>query len=118
MTTVALNTSNAVTLDADGNGTAQIGPTGGSEVWTVDMVHVKTNQAPGAIISEAQCTIYAGATVDDSGFVDATGTGSTGDSTDSAGAWPISVGAYIWAVWTGGDPGAQGIVRVTGSKDV
>lgn len=118
MTAVPLNLSNAVTLDGSGNGTVRLGPAGGSEVWTVAIVHVKTNQAPASIASEAQCFIYSGPLADDTAFVDSTSSGSTGDSTDSAAAWPVSIGEWIWAVWHGGDAGAQGILRVTGTRDI
>lgn len=118
MTTVPLNSSNAVKLDGSGDGTVRLGPSGGSETWTAAYVHVQTNQAPGSIVNEAQCFIYAGTAADQTGFVDSTSSGSTGDSTDSASAYPLTVGEWIWAVWTGGDPGAQGILRVTGTREI
>lgn len=118
MTTVTLNSYAPVTLDSSGNGTAQIGPASLRETWTVAMVHVKTNQAPADIVNEAQCFVYAGPDTSDQYFVDSTSSGSTGDSTDSAGACPLAVGEYIWAVWQGGDAGAQATVRVTGTKDL
>jgi hypothetical protein len=118
MTTVPLNLSDSVTLDSSGNGTARLGPSGARETWTAAMVHVKTNQLPSAIVNEAQCFIYAGPQADDTAFADSTSSGSTGDSTDSAGAYPVTIGEFIWAVWKGGDSGAQGIVRVTGTKEI
>lgn len=116
MTTVPLNESGVVVLDASGNGTAKIGPLGQGETWNPAVVHVKTAQAPAQIVNEAQCFIYAGGQPVDSFFADSTSSGSTGDSTDSAGAYPIGKGEWIWAVWSGGDAGAEGIVRVTGTK--
>lgn len=118
MSTVTLNMSNAVTLDSGGNGTARLGPAGGGETWNVAYVHVKTNQAPASIVNEAQCFVYAGTTADDNSFADSTSSGSTGDTTDAASAFPVSVGQWIWAVWHGGDPGAQGIIRVTGTREI
>lgn len=110
--------SGNVTLDAGGNGQAQIGPINASEVWTPQVVSVKTNQAPGDITLEAQCRIFAGPDTSDLYFVDGTLSGSTGDSTDRVAYQEISVGAFIFAVWTGGDPGAEGIVNVYGTKQV
>lgn len=115
-TTVTLDMSNSVTLDANGNGTAKLGPAGAAETWQVANVHVKTNQAPGSITHEATCYVYAGTSADDTAFADSTFTGSSGDTTDAAAAVPLTVGEWIWAVWHGGDPGAQGIVRVSGSR--
>lgn len=118
MTTVLLNPSNAVTLDGSGNGRVQLGPVAAGEIWTCSFVHVKTNQKPGTVKSEAQCVIYSGATPDDTAYVDGTLSGSTGDVTDAAAAYPVIVGEYIWAVWTGGDPGVQAVMRITGTKEV
>lgn len=117
MTTVPLSLSDAVKLDGSGNGKVRLGPSGARETWTVSYVHVQTNQAPGTITNEAQCFIYIGAASPDQ-FVDSTSSGSTGDSTDSASAYPLALGEYVWAVWNGGDSGVQGILRVTGTKDV
>lgn len=118
MTTVPLNESATVTLDASGNGTAKIGPAGQGETWTPAYVHVQTGQEPGTIVNEAQCYVYAGPQAASPYFTDSTSSGSTGDSTDSASAYPLSKGEFVWAVWSGGDAGAQGIVRVTGTKDI
>jgi hypothetical protein len=118
MTAVPLNLSNSVKLDSSGNGTVRLGPTGANETWTVSVVHVKTNQAPASIVNEAQCFIYSGYTATDEYFADSTSSGSTGDSTDSAAAYPVTLNEWIWAVWKGGDAGAQGVVRITGTKDV
>lgn len=105
-------------LDGAGKGTAKIGPAGPQERWTVSRVHVKTNQLPTGITNEAQCFVYAGPAAADQYFVDSTSSGSTGDSTDSADSYELGYGDFIWAVWLGGDPGAQGVVRVTGTKTV
>lgn len=107
-----------VTLDAGGNGQVQLGPVNASELWTAQVVSVKTNQAPGAVVNEAQCRIYAGPDTSDPYYVDGTLSGSTGDSTDRVAYQQIGVGAFVFAIWTGGDPGAEGIVNVYGTKQV
>lgn len=118
MTTVPLSESAPVTLDSNGDGTARVGPTGQGETWQPAMVHVKTNQAPGDITNEAQCRVYAGPQAADAYYSDGTLSGSTGDASDAVSAYPLSKGEFVWAVWHGGDPGAEGILRVTGTKDV
>jgi hypothetical protein len=116
--TERLNLTNAVKLDGSGNGTVRLGPSGARETWTVSYVHVQTNQAPASITNEAQCFVYSGTAADEGAFVDSTSSGSTGDSTDSASGYPVTIGEWIWAVWSGGDPGAQGILRVTGTREI
>jgi hypothetical protein len=120
MTDVSVNLSQSavVTLNALGNGTAQLGPLNQRESWAPAVVSVKTNQAPGAIINEAQCKIYAGPDTSDSNYVDGTLSGSTGDSTGNVAGQSVVCGEYISAVWTGGDAGAQGRVIVSGTKQL
>jgi hypothetical protein len=114
--TVQLNQSAVITLNGAGNGTAQLGPLNAREMWLPEVVSVKTNQAPGTIVNEALCKIYAGPDTSDSNFVDGTLSGSTGDSTGNASGQSVDCGEYVFAVWSGGDAGAQGRVNVTGSK--
>jgi hypothetical protein len=116
--TVTLNQSAVVTLNGSGAGTAQLGPIGQRESWTPAVVSVKTNQAPGSIVNEAQCKIYAGPDTSDSNFVDGTLSGSTGDSTGNIAGQTVVCGEQVFAVWTGGDAGAQGRVIVSGTKQL
>jgi hypothetical protein len=116
--TVTLNQSAVVTLNGAGAGTAQLGPIGERESWAPAVVSVKTNQAPGSIVNEAQCKIYAGPDTSDSNFVDGTLSGSTGDSTGNVAGQSVVCGEYVFAVWTGGDAGAQGRVIVSGTKQL
>lgn len=115
---VDLNQSAVVTLNASGNGTAQLGPISARETWQPAVISVKTNQAPAAIVNQAQCSVYVGADATDQNFVQGTLSGSSGDSTGNAAGRTIDVGEYVWAVWTGGDPGAQGRVNVIGTKQL
>jgi hypothetical protein len=115
--TADLVTSAVVTLDANGNGTALIGPINARESWQPQVVSVKTNQAPGTVINEAQCRIFCGADTSDPNYVGGTLSGSTGDSTGNISA-TVYCGQYVFAVWSGGDAGAQGRMNVTGTKQL
>lgn len=115
MTNVTLNESGlSLLFDTNGNGIAQVGPLTAREIWHPENVHVNvsTNTA------EATCSIYVGNDTSQANFRDATFTGSSGDSSDRVNADVIKKGQYIYAVWTGGDPGALGVLSVTGTKDV
>ena len=116
MATVTLNQSAVVTLNGAGAGTARLGPVNGREHWILAAVAVKTNQAPGSIVSEAQCKVYAGPDASDTWFAGGTLSGSTGDSTANVAGQILDCGEYVWAVWSGGDAGAQGRVNVQGTK--
>lgn len=115
--TVPLNQSAAVTLNSSGNGTAKLGPVSLRESWTPEVVSVSTNQAPGTVTNEAQCQVFLGEDTSQPNYVGGTLSGSTGDSTDNV-TGPVTCGQYIFAVWTGGDKGAQGQLNVLGTKDI
>lgn len=110
---VQLNQSAPVTLDGSGNGTAKLGPRNARETWYPTLASVGTNQA--AVTAEAQCKVYEGSDPSQANFVGGTLSGSTGDSTDGV-RGPLEVGEYVWAVWTGGDPGAQAYLNVQGTR--
>lgn len=114
--TMTLSQSGVVTLNGAGAGTAQIGPRNGRETWAPAVASVKTNQAPGSVVNEAQCRIYAGPDTSDTNYVDGTLSGSTGDSTANIAGQVITCGEYVFAVWTGGDAGAQGRLNVSGTR--
>jgi hypothetical protein len=82
-------------------------------VWRPTQVSVKTSTA----VNSPTCNVYAGFKVSDQFFVDGTYTGEKA-STDSIGGQELWLGQFVWAVWTGGDPGAQATVTVTGTKDI
>lgn len=116
MQTVSLGpeASAVISLDVNGNGTAQVGPLSSRETWTPVNVHVSVSSAD----SESTCNIYVGNDKSQSNFRDATFTGSSGDASDRINADIIKCGTYVFAVWTGGDPFAQAIMTVTGTKTV
>jgi len=110
---VPLNQSAPVTLDGSGNGTARLGPVSLRETWTPEVASVSASSA----VNEAQCQLFEGEFAEQQYFIDGTLSGSTGDSTDHL--WgPLTCGQYVFAVWTGGDPGAQAVLRVRGTKDI
>lgn len=117
MTTVQIRgASNSVTLNASGNGIAQVGPQSAREIWHPANAHVSANI--GQVTNEAQCIVYVGATVGPNNFRDGTLSGSSGDVTDAINNDEITNGNYVFAVWTGGDPGVQATLNVTGEKDI
>jgi hypothetical protein len=103
-----------VQLDGSGNGTAKVGPKSAREVWRPENVTVSANNNP---TNEAQCQIFVG-TQYDMRLRDSTESGSTGDGTGRCGNDRVKCGAYVWAVWTGGDAGQYAKITVTGTKEV
>lgn len=116
MRTVPLNESIPVTLDINGNGTAQLGPDEPAAIWRPTTVHVTVNTN----VNEASANIYAGPSTSQQYFVDSTQTASSGDSSDRITGKVISRTQlrYVWAVFTGGDPGSTAVLNVTGTKDI
>jgi hypothetical protein len=115
MQTVPLNVTQTVVLNGSGNGTAFIGPISAREIWSPANVHVQVQQP---VTNEATCNIYVGDTPLQRNYRDSTFSGSSGDNTDRVNADTVKSGHYIWAVWSGGDPGMQATMNVTGSKSV
>ncbi len=103
-----------VVLDSSGDGTAKVGPAGTREAWQplVASVICSSNN------SEARCRVYLGDSEATWRFIDGTLSGSTGDSTGNVAGLPVPFGRWIWAVWTGGDPGATATLTVNGTKTV
>ena len=112
MRQIALRAKAYVTLDENGNGTAYTGPLSPGEVWSglTVAVSVATN------ISEAQCRVYTGAAPTPGYFGDGTLLGSTGNSTQNVD--DVRVGGNVFAVWSGGDAGAQATMVITGTRQV
>lgn len=119
MTSVALNATASVTLDSSGGGTAKVGPASAGETWQPQVASVVVSPVPPAatVANSPVCKVYVGADVGDTTFIDGTWTGEQ-DSTDNVRASSIRQGQYVFAVWTGGDPGAGATLIVTGTKDV
>lgn len=105
---VPLSTSAQVVLDADGNGTAEVGPTAQGETWSAGFTAAVSTQEID-ITSEALCRVYCGGR-----FIGGTTWGSTGDS--STNTPQLSAGQVVMAQWAGGDPGATAILDITGTR--
>lgn len=114
MTLASLNETVTVILDGTGNGTAKVGPLSAREVWTPQNVHISVSTD----VNEAVCNIYVGDSADPRNFRDATSSGSIGDSSDRVNADVVKCSQYVWAVWTGGDPGSIATLNVTGTKTI
>ena len=93
-------------------GTAQIGPRNQREVWYPEVISVSASSNA----SESTCRIYAGPDATPANFVDSTETGSTGFSTYPTTNRTVHCNEYVFAVWTGGDLGAQGRLVIVGTK--
>jgi hypothetical protein len=111
--TLPLSEAAFVTLDASGNGTARVGPNAHGVVWKPSRVAIKTSSA----VLSPVCQLFIGNTATSENFIDGTFTGQQ-NATDSVVGQELRLRQYVWAVWTGGDVGAQATLTVTGSKDV
>lgn len=108
--TAQLNKAASVTLDANGNGMATLGPDQGPPNWRIDGVILQTNRPGVAPIPRA--VVYS------------TGTGAqnteglTYDGSFDQGAADITLtrGQQLIVTWTGGKPGDIATVTVTGEK--
>lgn len=100
-------------LDGTGALTLKLGPESAREIWHPSDVHVSANQGA---TNEATCTISFGDN-QTRRFVDATNSGSFGDSTSKM-PKTVKKGDFIWAQWAGGDAGVQATLTVNGEKDV
>lgn len=110
-----LDESAFVVLDGSGNGTVKLGPLTARETWMPANASVRVNRNP---TNESQCQIYVGQTATDENFRDNTFSGSSGDTSGKVGGRSVAKGDYVWAVWTGGDPGQRACLNVTGTKNV
>lgn len=112
---VPLQVSVPIVLNGSGNGIASAGPLSAREIWYPGNVHVAANANP---TSQAFCQVFVGPDTTASNYRDSTGFGSTGASTGACNADVIRSGWRVWAVWTGGDPGVQAVLTITGTKSV
>ncbi len=113
MPTLPLDESAFVTLNGSGNGTAKVGPAAHGVVWKPSRVKVKTSTG----VLSPVCQVFVGTSPTPENFCDGTFTGQQ-NATDAIVGQEVRLGCYVWAVWTGGDIGAQATITVTGSKDV
>lgn len=114
MRRVALRESSVVTLDANGAGTAKVGPLSARETWYPSNVQISCATK----VIESKCDVYVGLDTSSSSFRDHSERGSSGESTGSCSADVLKSGMNVWAVWTGGDANTEATLTVTGLKDV
>ena len=108
---IPINIAATVTLDASGNGIAKLGPNVGQR-WNVLTASVLI---PTPNVKIPPCNIFVGGAPTSQFFVDGTYTGNL-DSTSRTAGYIITAGGYVWAVWTGGDVGAQATLSVIGQQ--
>lgn len=113
MTSLPLSESVSAILNASGNATVRIGPNAPGVVWKPTVVAVRTSTA----VLSPVCQVYAGSSATPDNFVDGTFTGQQ-NNTDGIAGQVLRLGQYVWAVWTGGDVGAQAVLTVTGTKEI
>lgn len=115
-TSLPLSETGSVTLDGTGKGTVRMRPPSAREHWLPTLASVSVSSSN----NEAQCRIYVGGAAIQASFVDGTLSGSTGDSTDRVSGYDVNASQqpYIFAVWTGGDPGAQATLVLAGTKEI
>ena len=93
-------------------GIAQIGPLNKRETWYPESISVSASSA----VNQAACSIYAGPDTSQPNFIDSTTQGSSGFTTYPTASRIVRAGEYVFAVWTGGDVGAQGRLNIQGTK--
>ena len=98
---------------AAGTATALVGPSGGGDSWSLDQCSVSTSVG---LLDSSQCIVFVGPQPVPQCQVAPTLAG--GGSQFGLGGIGLSYGWFVWAVWTGGTPGATGTLRVTGQKTV
>lgn len=101
--------TNQVTLDGTGGGSCRILVEGAGIVFAPRLAIVSTSTAT----KLPECILYRGSAQAPVTVLDNTFTGN-GDSTGKVGGTLYYTGQAIWAVWSGGDPGAQALLQVYG----
>ena len=96
-----------------GNAQAQVGPQGLGTAWALDQCYVSTSVGQ---LDPAQAIVYVGPVILPNTAVTSSIAG--GGSQFALGGLAVPDGWFVWAVWTGGTPGAQANLRVTGQKTV
>jgi hypothetical protein len=111
MNSYPLTTNASVTLGGSGNGTVSLGPQVGQR-WRLRTASILI---PNAILIP-QCKIYMGGAALDPFFIDGTYTGALA-STSNVNGRPLTNGQRIFAVWTGGNPGAVATLTIAGTVE-
>jgi hypothetical protein len=101
------------TFSGAGAATAQIGPSGLGQSWSLDQCYLSTSAGQ---LDAAQAQVFVGPLALPQYAV--TGSLQGGSSQFGLGGLGVPDGWYVWALWTGGTAGALAYLRVTGAKTV
>ena len=99
-----------VKLSAAGAGQCALTPPSGTR-WDLRLAAISTTGAT----RMPQCFLYLGNSSGPLTLVDSTNAGNAASSGKVAGA-PLYAGTYLWAVWSGADPGAVGTLQLYGNQ--
>lgn len=112
MPSITLSESASVTLDANGNGTAGLGPDSarGPATWDVSTVVIQTSRPAQAPIPRAQ--LY----LDQVSPSQSQGLTYDGSFSQGGGSLTVTRGSTLYCVWTGGQAGDVATFTVTGTK--
>lgn len=116
MRTLGLNRPLTITLNASGNGTAQLGPASPGEVWRPTSVQISSGGTV-TVATLATCFIYAGALADASHLVDTT-YNVFGAASGIISGRVIYPGQFVFAVWKGAAALASATLVVSGTRTV
>ena len=102
-----------VNLNGSGAGTAQLGPTGHGQVWTVNSISVRTAQTVST--GTCQCLVYVGDRASAENFLDGTFSGDTGDVFDTP--VTLKLNQSVFAVWSSGVASDIATLAITGTSE-
>lgn len=102
--------TNTVKLDGSGNGRCAVSPPAGTK-WSLRLATLATTTAT----KHPQGQLYRGSPSGPLQLVDSTFTGDSASSAKVGGALYYP-GQWLWAVWTGGDPGATATLQAFGQQ--
>lgn len=105
--------ANPAVFAAGGTAQAFTGPSGLGQSWALDQCYLSTSVG---LLDVALCSVYAGPQPVPTMLV--TGSLQGGGSQFGLGGIGIPDGWFVWALWSGGTPGAAAYLRVTGVKTV
>jgi hypothetical protein len=99
---------------AGGEAQVSAGPQGAGTVWYPAQVTVSTTTGIETGLDTSVCNVYTGAAGTPTTLQ---GTIYGGNGVLAVALPPLTVGLFIIAVWTGGHPGDQAAINVTGTMD-
>jgi hypothetical protein len=105
------------TFGAAGAASASCGPSGLGQSWALDQAYLSTSVG---VLDAAQCSLYVGPNTGQAppqSYLIVAGL-SGGGNQFGLGGVGLADGWVVYCTWTGGTPGAQAFLRVTGTKTV